>query len=133
MKKYSYKQISKILYLVSLVLPSFIGAWGMLGFFCILIGWISVLQLDPIVGLPWLANILYWIVLLLKDRKIELRVFLSSLSIVFGFFAVGITAIPKDEGGGNYDVFVGIGFLFWMASFVLILIDQIKEYKKTSK
>jgi hypothetical protein len=60
---------------------------------------------------------------------LKARIRLSITSILFGLCAVGITELPRDEGGGNYDVFVGVGFLFWLMSFVLMLLDQMKEHK----
>ena len=50
--------------------------------------------------------------------------------MLFGLLAIGVTRIPLDEGGAYEDVYVGFGFLLWMASFILIFVGQIKEYKK---
>ena len=54
---------------------------------------------------------------------------LSILGIVFGLFAFGINKIPADESGAYYTVSVGIGFFFWMSSFVLVIIYLLKIKK----
>ena len=48
------------------------------------------------------------------------------MTIAFGLFALGINKIPADEGGAYYSVSVGVGFIFWMCSFLVLLIYNIK-------
>ncbi|WP_146190713.1 hypothetical protein [Polaribacter aquimarinus] len=107
------------------MLPMFIGAWLFLGLFGLLVGWMGLLE--PIIGLPWLANVLYFINLYFKKWRLKIRILISIATIVFGLFAIGIRSVPRDEGGGITEVFVGFGFLIWMMSFVFLLISQIRE------
>lgn len=132
MKEVTLKQWSVFLYAISFGLPVFIGSWFYIGLICFLLGWIGLFSFEWTMGLPWLANLLYITNLILGKKKLKARIRLSIISIVFGLFAVGITELPRDEGGGNYDVFVGVGFLFWISSFVLMLLDQMKERKNAS-
>lgn len=132
MKEVTGKQWAVFLYVISFVTPVFIGAWFYVGLTCFLLGWIGLFSLEWTMGLPWLANLLFFINLILGKKKLKARIRLSVISIVFGLCAIGVTELPRDEGGGNYDVFVGPGFLLWISSFVLLLISQLKEKKKTS-
>ena len=131
MEKISYKQLSVFFYGISLATPTFIGAWLFMGFMCLGLGWIGVLQFDPIIGLPWLANVFYLLIFIFNKKDVVKRIIFSILCICLGLFAIGIRTLPRDEGGGNYEVFVGFGFLFWMLSFVIMLLGQIKEYRNT--
>ncbi|PWG06063.1 hypothetical protein DIS07_06425 [Polaribacter aquimarinus] len=125
MKIEKYRNYSILLYILALMLPMFIGAWLFLGLFGLLVGWMGLLE--PIIGLPWLANVLYFINLYFKKWRLKIRILISIATIVFGLFAIGIRSVPRDEGGGITEVFVGFGFLIWMMSFVFLLISQIRE------
>ena len=132
MNQITLKQWSVFLYVISFVTPVFIGAWFYVGVICFIWGWIGLLSFEWTMGLPWLANLLFFTNLILGKRKINLRIKLSAISILFGLCAIGIRELPRDEGGGNYEVYVGFGFLFWILSFIILLISQIKEYKNAS-
>lgn len=99
----------------------------MVGFFGLLIGVIGIFELEPFLGLPWIANILYFGNLFFEKGSLKLKIGLSITSIIFGLFVIGIREVPVHEGGLNHDVIVGIGFLLWMSSFIILLIGQIKE------
>lgn len=130
MKGVSLKSWSVLLYIISVITPTCIGVWTFVGFFCLMFGWIGLFSWEWTMGLPWLANIFFYINLVLNRRALKLRMIFSLISISFGLLAIGITRIPLDEGGAYEDVYVGFGFLLWMASFILIFVGQIKEYKK---
>ncbi len=107
----------------------FIGSWTLLGIFGLLIGWIGLLELNPFIGLPWISNLLYFISLFSKNLKLDFRIGITITAICFGLFAIGIREVPENEGGGTTSVYVGIGFVIWMSSFIYLLTDQIKERK----
>jgi len=128
--KCTYRNCSIAAYFISAIVPIFFGSndVGIIGLF---MGWMGVLILDPFIGLPWIANFLYWINLALPNSKNTFGIFLSVITIVCGLFLIGVREIPVDEGGGSYSVIVGIGFGIWIASFVLLLIDRLKIRKQS--
>lgn len=128
-KGLSWKEKSVSLFVIALFTPMFFGAWALIGIFGIFIGWIGVIEFHPLIGLPWIANVLYFIILISKKLNLKIKLILSILMVVFGLFAIGITEVPKDEGGGNYDVTVGIGFGLWILSFIFLMLEQIKLKK----
>lgn len=128
MKNLTYKQISMLLYGIALVTPIFFGDW-IVGFFGLLVGVIGIFELEPFLGLPWIANFLYFGNLFFKKGTTKLKIGISITSIIFGLFAIGIREVPVHEGGLNNNVIVGIGFLIWISSFIVLLIGQLKEEK----
>ena len=112
-----------------MVLPIFFNVLTLLGFMGLLLGWIGLIGGDLFIGLPWLSNIFYLVSLLATKMKLKTRIGLTITAVVFGLFAIGIREIPENEGGNNTDVYVGLGFLIWMASFVYLLVDQVKALK----
>ncbi|HAA10506.1 MAG TPA: hypothetical protein DCE41_01950 [Cytophagales bacterium] len=124
MKPTNYRKASVIIYLLSLVIPIFTGS-GWFGFFGLLYGWMGVVVWDPFIGLPWLANVLYFTNLALKKQPREWQIILSAVTLLFALSATGIREVPVDEGGTYESVSVGVGFGCWLGSFVLLLIHQI--------
>lgn len=129
LKKLTYKQISMILYGIALFTPIFFGDW-IVGFFGLLLGVIGIFEMEPFLGLPWIANFLYFGNLLFKKGSPKLKIGISITTIIFGLFAIGIREVPVHEGGLNNEVVVGIGFLIWISSFIVLLIGQLKEKNK---
>lgn len=107
----------------------FFGHWTLIGLFGILIGWIGIIEFHPFIGLPWIANILYFVILISKKLNLKIKLILAIFMLVSGLFAIGITEVPRDEGGGSYDVTVGIGFGLWILSFIFLMLEQIKLMK----
>lgn len=93
----------------------------------LLLGWMGVMSLDVFVGLPWLANLLFFVSMMFYMLNKKTKIILTLLAIVFGLFTLGIKKIPADEGGAYYTVSVGLGFVFWMSSFIILLISHIRE------
>ncbi|GAB1308540.1 hypothetical protein KH5_12230 [Urechidicola sp. KH5] len=118
-----------ILYGISLITPIFFGSW-LVGFFGLIIGVIGIFELELFLGLPWIANFLYFGNLIFRKGNLKLKIGISILTIIFGLFTIGIREVPVHEGGLNNDVIVGIGFLIWLSSFIVLLIGQIKEINK---
>jgi hypothetical protein len=113
------RKISIILYGVSLFTPIFIGNWD-IGLVALMMGWMGVLSMDMFFAFPWIANLTYFACLIVDRSKKRIRIALNVLTIVLGLFAIGITEAPKIEG--NEDVFVGVGFIIWLASFIMLLL-----------
>jgi hypothetical protein len=122
---------SFLIYILSMITPIFIGAWTLFGLLGVLLGWMGLLGGDLLIGLPWVSNVLYLISLFVRRLNLKIRIVLSIVAVAFGLLAVGIREIPENEGGGTTEVYVGFGFIIWMASFVYLLVDQIKELKNT--
>ena len=125
----TYKQISKLLYVFSLITPMFFGDWT-IGAAGLILGWMGLLSFEPFVGIPWLANLFYFGNLLYKQLDLKKKIVISISTIICALFAIGFRKLPIDEGGQTADVVIGIGFIFWIASFTVLLIGQLKEYKK---
>ncbi|WP_272832187.1 hypothetical protein [Gilvibacter sediminis] len=117
-----------LLYGVSLITPMFFGD-DVVGALGLAFGWLGIFALDPYVTLPWLANFLYFFNLLAKKVNLKTQIKISALTLVFGLFLVGFHDLPINEGGGSVQVTVGIGFLLWMSSFIVLLIGQVKFNK----
>lgn len=128
--KCTYRNCSIVAYFLSAIVPIFFGSSdvGVIGLF---VGWIGVLSLDPFIGLPWIANFLYWINIGLPTTKNKIGIYLSVVTIGFGLLLIGVREIPVDEGGGSHSVIVGVGFGIWISSFVLLLIDRLKIRKQS--
>ena len=124
--KISLKDIAIYLYIISLILPCFKGAPGLFGFFALILGWMGLASFDLFIGLPWLANLLFFTSLVFYRMNKNFNIIILFLAIILGLFTFGINKIPADEGGAYYNVSVGIGFLFWIASFIVLLISNIK-------
>lgn len=125
----TWKQKSIGLYIIALLTPMFWGDMGWIGLFGLFLGWMGLLDFDPYIGIPWLTNILYFATLFIRKLSTKTKLILIILSILFALFAIGITEVPRDEGGGKTTVTFGVGFVMWVASFVCILIAQVKRLK----
>ena len=128
MNNLTYKSLSMLLYGVSLIIPMFFGD-DVVGALGLVLGLLGILTLDPYVTLPWLANFLYFFNLMSKKINRSTRIKISGVTIVFGLFLIGFRDLPINEGGGSVQVTVGIGFLLWMSSFIVLLIGQVKSSK----
>lgn len=126
MKKPTFKNISMILYGIALVLPIFFGA-EVIGIFGLVLGLIGMFEFDIYIFLPWLANILYFFNLIFENKIRNIKILISVLTIIFGFFTFGISRIPLDEGGAYASVKPGIGFGIWILSFITLLVGQLKN------
>ena len=109
-----------ILYGVSLFTPIFFGSL-VFGFQALFIGWMGLFS-SIYFALPWIANLTFLTSFYLPQHFFKLKIALCLLSIVFGFFALGIKKIPVDEGGGYDEISVGIGYIIWMTSFIISFI-----------
>ncbi|GAB1308549.1 hypothetical protein KH5_12320 [Urechidicola sp. KH5] len=129
MKNLSYKQVSMLLYGIALITPMFFGTWT-IGVFGLIMGWLGIFALEPFVAIPWLANFLYFGNLIFKKLNLKTKVVISILTIIFALFVIGLRELPENEGGRNSGIVVGIGFVIWISSFIVLLIGQLKEKNK---
>ena len=129
LKKLTYKQISMLLYGIALITPMFFGTWT-IGVFGLIMGWLGIFALEPFVAIPWVANFLYFGNLIFKNLNLKTKIGLSILTIIFALFVIGLRELPENEGGRNSDIVVGIGFIIWISSFIVLLIGQLKEKNK---
>jgi hypothetical protein len=129
MTKINFRKTSMILYGIALITPMFFGVYT-IGIFGLIMGWLGFFTIDPFVAIPWIANFMYFGNLILKKKSIKFKIGLSILTIISGLFVIGFRELPENEGGANSDIIVGIGFLFWISSFIILLIGQIKQLKE---
>ena len=122
------KKISLLLYFISLFIPIFSGA-DAIGIFGIISGFLGFIEPNLNIFLPWISNFIF-LFNLNFDKKIGiLKYLLSVFTIIFSLFTLGISKIPLDEGGAYAEVKPGIGFLFWILSFIVLFVHQIKNSK----
>jgi phosphatidylserine synthase len=120
---------SNFLYFISLFLPVSGFEWEFLGFHALFYGWLGLVDFDFFIGIPWLANVLYWINFFMNRKYRFLRFVLSVLTILF---ALCTLSLPEFSLGAKEDsrIVIGFGFLFWLLSFVILLVGQVKEYRR---
>ena len=93
-------------------------------------GWLGIFALEPFVMIPWFANFLYFGNLIFNKLNLKMKIGISVLTIIFAILIVGLPPLPDNAGGNNREVTVGIGFLIWISSFIVLLIGQLKEKNK---
>ncbi|WP_242132055.1 hypothetical protein [Aestuariivivens marinum] len=118
-----------LLYGVALITPMFFGTWT-IGVFGLIMGWLGIFALEPFVAIPWFANFLYFGNLIFNKLNLKTKIGMSVLTIIFAILIVGLLSLPDNAGGNNREVTVGIGFLIWISSFIVLLIGQLKEKNK---
>ena len=128
MDKFSLENISLILYGISLFIPSFFGSWT-LGINALILGWMGISDGIIFIFLPWLANLLFFVNFIFNQINIKVKISLSIVTILFALFVIGLKEIPETAGGSNSHIIPGIGFIFWISSFIVLLFSQIKEKK----
>ena len=115
---------SLFLYSVACFTPIFIGAEH-LGWVGLWLGW-AALETELGIGLPWLANVFFFANLILWRLNRSIKISLSVLTILLALIATGIN---EDPDGSGEPVFVGFGFVFWLLSFVSLLLGQLYTKK----
>lgn len=120
-----------VLYGIALFTPTFFGTWT-IGVFGLIMGWLGIFVLEPFVVIPWFENFLYFGNLIFNKLNLKTKIGISVLTIIFALFVIGLRELPENEGGRNSDIVVGIGFLIWISSFIVLLIGQLKEKKTLS-
>jgi len=118
--------ISIALYVVALFTPIFIGS-DETGIAALVFG---VFGDDHYHLLAWVANMLYFLNLLIGRKRVLLGLTISLVTITLGLFATGIDEVLVHEGGLTKPVAVGIGFYLWMLSFIILLTGQLLNSKK---
>ncbi len=130
--KYKLFYISILCYSLSMFLPVSELEWGFIGFQAFIMIILAIGESELLFMIPWLANFTYLTNLLLRNKKRSIRITVSIFTVVFSLFAFGSFKFPFQEAG-IFDLYIGPGFLLWMLSFILMLISEIKEYKKAPK
>jgi hypothetical protein len=108
--------------------------WEFLGFQAFVAGIPALAESEILFTIPWLANIIYIVNLLLRNKNISIRITISVFTVVFSLLAFGYFRLPFQELR-MFEAYIGPGLIFWILSFILMLASQIKEYKspKTMK
>lgn len=113
---------SVVSYVVSLFLPAIIeeGGQSMYGIYVLAVGLLGVLFL---VGIPWLANLFFFLGFIEsrgKGKGNRSPIALAALAVIFGLSSFIVTAIPYDSGSTSI-AYYGPGFYFWILAFILQL------------
>jgi hypothetical protein len=119
--KWSLRKISFLIYCLSFLLPIYFNVdirgyeafiWG---FFSMIESWLLVII--------WFSNIFYFFSFFARVFNSRLRLLFSLASIVSAILFFFYEPSPK---GVSYP---GIGYAFWLSSFVINFIDAAKELK----
>jgi len=122
-KKSIYFRSSVLLYLISMGLPVYGLNWEFLGYKAVYMGAASIPASEVFIAIAWLANFPFLATVFLPSKFVKLRLALVIFAIVMSLF------VYIDY---KVDLLPGLGFFVWLASFILMLIHQIQEYRKTS-
>ncbi len=114
-----------MLYVLALCTPAFYTS-DYYGIFVLALGWLGIP--DPWMGLPWLANIIYFLNLILRKARLKVKMMLSILTLICSSLVLGLSHIPQLDGYGD-PVTVGFGALFWFLSFAILLAGQWLQWK----
>lgn len=122
-------RIPLILYAVACLLPPVRGE-DSLGISALLMGWMGMFGHIPIF-LTWLANISFFLALILPARQRPVRILFSLLSILLGLCFLRVKEIPVSEGGQTETVDPGWAFFVWMTAFFWLFFETV-IYKKAA-
>ena len=120
------------LYLISLFTKSFTGGGGVHGILTLIYGGFSILIGNLFAFGAWSANILFFISLIRKI-KLKTKLILSGIAVLLGTLALFVTELPMHMGSSTSFVKIGIGFYFWIGSFILLFMKNLMEYFKLNK
>jgi hypothetical protein len=123
------KVFSFLAYAIALCTPVFWGS-NHFGLSALLLGWMGFV--DPWSGLPWIANLLYFLNLFLKRKNVKVRIGLSVLTLICSSYIFGLSWVPTWDGMRE-PVTVGVGSMFWILSFLILFIGQLQEMNKRTK
>jgi hypothetical protein len=123
-----YKAFSFLAYAVALCTPVFWGS-GYIGLVALVLGWSGLLELNPWMGIPWIANLIFFLNIFLKRKNVKVRIGLSVLTLICSSFIFGLSWVPFLDGLRE-PVTLGVGTVFWILSFLILLIGQVQEMKK---
>lgn len=132
-KKWSIRQwlvlCSILFYCIACTLPIFNEDYYP-GITALLRGWMGLMGGISPVFLSWLANIAYFIALLLPAERRTSKIGFSVASLLLGLTFFAVKQIPIDEGGNDLEVTPGIAFYFWMGSFLLLMVSHLIRASK---
>jgi hypothetical protein len=112
------------LYLISLFTESYSGSGGILGISTLAFGGFSILIGNLFAFGAWIANILFFFVLI-KKLNPKAKLILSGITLILAFLSVFITDLPMHMGSSTSSVKIGIGFYFWITGFALLFIKTL--------
>ena len=118
---WSLRKISFLIYCLSFLLPIYFnvdirGYEGFIwGFFSMMESWLLVII--------WFSNILYFFSFFARVFNSLLRFLFSLVSVISALVFFFYEPSPKDVS------YPGVGYAFWLSSFVINLIDAARELK----
>ncbi|KAA0210569.1 MAG: hypothetical protein OZ913_00455 [Ignavibacteriaceae bacterium] len=136
--KLGFIALSVLLYLISLLLPVFVGISETVsysGFSCLFMGWFSF-SMGIIYTLPYLTNFVYFLSIPFGLFKLTTYIAIPLMVIVLitAFPAFTITQMITDETGRMVTVTAGSGMYVWYLSYVIFLFSLfIPNYRRKVK
>lgn len=115
-------------YFIALFLNAYIGSGGVLGLFALFFGGFSIVAGLYIAFIAWFSNLFFFAALWTKSSKLQL--IFSVITLLLGSLAIWITELPMHEGASTSPVRIGIGFYFWILSYILLLAKSLLYFKK---
>ncbi|MCF8238731.1 MAG: hypothetical protein K9I85_11275 [Saprospiraceae bacterium] len=109
-------------YVLALFLPVFIGS-DLKGYHVILIGVIAFVDLQWILGLPWLANLGF--ILAFRQHGGLPRTIVILVSLAMASLVWGIHFLPQEGTEELIGVSPDWGLRIWYAAFVILALDAI--------
>lgn len=109
-------------FVASLFLIAFIGS-DFKGYHFVLFGVIGLLDFRASYGLPWLANLLFILVFILRSGIWRTLIVIVALALASaGFF---IDTLPETNSDELVIVSPGTGFYVWLFAFALLALDAL--------
>lgn len=103
-------------------------------FFMLLAGWMAILGGGLIPTIIWLANPLYFFGGFLILNKEKVGVILIGLSVILALYFTTLDSIMDGESGATTAIIkLGVGFYFWISSFIVLFIASINLFIKNNK
>ena len=107
-------------YVGALLLPIYSGS-DLRGIHVVLFGVIGLIEQDWGIGLPWLANVGFFLAYILRSGRI--RTLIITLALVLASGAWRIQELPQIGGEEMAAVQPGWGFALWYGAIVLLVLD----------
>ena len=119
-----------IFYMTSLFTNAFTGTEDVIGLKCLFLGGVSIMYGALVIFGAWSANILFFLSFLIPQKGSIIKLILSGLCVLLAFSVLTINEIPAKNNAPFVAVTVGIGYYFWTASFLLLFVENLREYKQ---
>jgi hypothetical protein len=113
-----------IIWALALLLPAYKGSVSVEGFFCFILGW-SMLVMNTIAFLAWLANLPFFIAFILfafgkKRTSAKTAFILSVIAFAFSLGALMVFELPTSPHKSSEEVSLYYGTFVWIFSMAFL-------------